>query len=152
MVEHPRQVPGVRSPCPQGPTLGLSCRCPPDMRMVLIVSLCHSCFSCFVPRSKKRCHDDKSRASSIPVARWQPVVASAMEVPGGGGTLWGTTNADVADTGPQLGDSARILLHDLVVRGTSASILPVLHPLLATGGGWRMRQSLCVHRSPPRKG
>jgi hypothetical protein len=105
-----------------GPALGLSCRCPPGMRMVLIVSLRCSHFSCFGHGSRKQCHDDRSRASLVPITRRCPVVASAMEVPGAGGAPQGATGAKVADAGPQPSDYAKSLLQDLVVRGAGADV------------------------------
>jgi hypothetical protein len=66
--------------------------------MVLIISLRCSRFSCFGPGSKKWCHDDRSRASSVPVTYWWPVVALAMEVSAAGGAPQGAT--EVADAGP----------------------------------------------------
>jgi hypothetical protein len=68
------------------------------MRMVLIVSLCRSLFSCFGNGSKKRYHDDRSHTSST------------TEVSGAGGAPRGVTGAEVADTGPRLGDSTKSLL------------------------------------------
>jgi hypothetical protein len=152
------------------------------MRMVLIVNLRCSRFSCFCPEFKKWCHGDRSHASLALVARRWPVVASAMEVSGAGGALQGTTVVDVTDVEPWLGDSTESLLHDLVVRGAGAGIpgsaapsdavpaprsssavslvvsgmylpgSPSYLPHLSTGGGWRIRQSLHVRRSLSRRG
>jgi hypothetical protein len=88
--------------------------------MVVIVSLRHSHFSCFGLGYKKQCQDDKSHASSVPVAHRQPLVASVMEVPGASGAPQGAVGAEVVDAGPQLGDSTRSLLQDLVVHGAGA--------------------------------
>jgi hypothetical protein len=70
------------------------------MRMVLIVNLHHSRFVYFGPGSKKWCHDDRSRASTVSVSRHWPVVASAMEVPDAGGTPEGVAGVEAADAGP----------------------------------------------------
>jgi hypothetical protein len=51
------------------------------------------------------------------------VVALATEVSGAGGAPRGAAGAEVADTGPRLGDSLRSLLQDLVVGGASAGVL-----------------------------
>jgi hypothetical protein len=80
------------------------------MHMVLIISLGLSCFSCFGPRSMKRCHDDKSHTSSVSVARRWPVVALTTEVSGACGAPQGAIRAEVADDLPRLSDSAKSVL------------------------------------------
>jgi hypothetical protein len=50
------------------------------------------------------------------------VVASATEVLGASGAPQGVADTEVADTGPRLGDKARSLLQDLVVRDAGVGI------------------------------
>jgi hypothetical protein len=45
-----------------------------------------------------------------------------MEVPGAGGAPWGATGAEVANTGPRLGDGTMSLLQDLVVCGVGVGV------------------------------
>jgi hypothetical protein len=76
------------SPHPRRPALGLSCRCPPDMRMALVIGLHRSRFSCFCSDFKMWCHGDRSHASLISIAHQStaclgpppclPLMASSM--------------------------------------------------------------------------
>jgi hypothetical protein len=57
-------------PSSKRPTLGLSCWCPPGIRMELVVGLPCSSFSYFCFDCKKRCHGDRSHTSLVLIARW----------------------------------------------------------------------------------
>jgi hypothetical protein len=60
---------GGLSPHSRMPTLGISCWCPPDMSMALIIGLRCSHFSRIYSDFEKWCHSDWSHASLVPVAR-----------------------------------------------------------------------------------
>jgi hypothetical protein len=105
MQGHPHRGPRAWSLHPRRPYLGLSYRCPPDMHMVLIVSLCCSRLSCFCPEFKNLCRGDSSRDSMVPVTRRQPVVALPTEVVGAGGAPQGADGIEMADASPRLGNS-----------------------------------------------
>jgi hypothetical protein len=76
---------GVWSPRPRKPALGLSCRCPLDMHMVLSVGLRRSYFSCSYSCSdiKRWCRGGKSRTSSTLIIHWpalRPVTSSYLRL------------------------------------------------------------------------
>jgi hypothetical protein len=64
----------------------------------------------------------------VPIAHWRLVVVSATEVLGASDPPWGVTGVEVADTGPQLSDSTRSLLQDLVVCSADVNIPKSAYP------------------------
>jgi hypothetical protein len=146
----PRRALRALSPHSSWPALGLSCRCPPGMRMVLVIYLHRSLFSCYYSNLKKWCHGDRSRASSVSVCgspmiplhlplmassitsvgdlaevaldSQRPVVAPVPRMLSASGTTQDAADLGLVGSSPQLGDDARSSLRDLVMRGTGAGV------------------------------
>jgi hypothetical protein len=66
-------------------------------------------------------------------------VGNLLELDGHGAGADVSGNTAIGDPAPAVGSSS------------VAGFLP-FRPRTSTGGGWGMRQSLCVHRLPPQRG
>jgi hypothetical protein len=77
---------------------------------------------------KKRCPDDRSHTSLVPVTHQCLMVALATEVLGVEGTPHGTTSGEMVGASPRLGGGAENLLQDLVVHGVSADAFGSVAP------------------------